>query len=107
MRPPNRPALLALGWVWASPLLAAELPFPLIKVESYTQVCKLLNSTATAAPTANGGESGFNIAGADLGYSVGGKDRVWVFFGDTAGYSGYWASNGPDSVGYVDASPAS
>src|SRR5579863_702082 len=81
-------------------------PPPRFSVDRYDLVCKLLNSSAYGAPTANDTEHKYNIAGADLGYSVGTSGRVWIFFGDTMGFRDYWAVNGPDSVGYVDASPA-
>ena len=79
---------------------------PSLRVESYSQVCKLLNDRATGDPTANDVEHRFNVAGADLGFSVATPERLWIFFGDTIGYRNYWAKNGPDSVGYVDGTPS-
>jgi hypothetical protein len=46
------------------------------------------------------------LKGTDLGISVAGRGQVWFFFGDTMAFKNSWKpGQGPDSIGFVEASP--
>jgi hypothetical protein len=77
---------------------------PRIEILNYSMVCKLINERFNDDPTANDLQHRFNLKGTDLGYSAASGEQVWFFFGDTMAFKDSWKpGQGPDSVGYVDA----
>ncbi|MGA3281210.1 MAG: DUF4185 domain-containing protein [Smithella sp.] len=78
---------------------------PRIEILNYSLVCKLINERFNDDPTANDLQHRFNLKGTDLGISTAIGEKVWFFFGDTMAFKDSWKpGQGPDSVGYADAS---
>jgi len=86
----------------AAPDAAADaVPRPLPQLASTDQLCKLLNNRSVSDPTANDVQHRANVLGADLGIPVEHAGSLYIFFGDTIGYTAIWGNQShPDSVGY-------
>lgn len=83
-------------------------PLPIPELVSTAERCKLINGVGLEDPTANQTHFRANLMGTDLGIPVRHDDRVFFFFGDTAGFRGIWrfGDSLPDAVGYADESAA-
>lgn len=73
-----------------------------------TELCKLFSERNTSDPTANDVQHRSNMLGADLGIPVAHGGNIYMFFGDTIGYSGIWPPNEshPDAVGVAASAAA-